>query len=331
MNWKIIADKGREEPIKYLEQHSDINIETKQITVGDYAICCNNNIKVIIERKTWKDLADTIKNPQRRSNHLKLLELRNKINCTIVYIIEGITHPSETRKFNRVPYKNLRAYLDHLIFKDNCHIVHTESIEHTALRIIQLCHSYMTIKSQTDNTADENQDTESYVVNTDIQEVNEIDEINNTDLIQKHTQQTLDIVYEKLWLCISGVTCISYPIISKLYTLKQLINGVSSESIAILKYPSNISIGKSRADQIINSIKLKSTHIKMLSSINGITKQTATNILSQKTMQELINMDKKEISELTKTTKIVNGCIKTITIKSLGDKIYDVINFNLNH
>ncbi len=150
MSIVIVCDKGREEPIKWLENGLDCPYELKieQITVGDYAILKNGKIAISIERKTWTDLASTIKDPKRKANHSKLLKLREETGCSIIYIIEGTAFPSPSHKFSRIPCKNLTAYLHHLVLRDNCAYIQTKNVQHTAETIIQLADSLSTLKDK---------------------------------------------------------------------------------------------------------------------------------------------------------------------------------------
>ena len=351
---------------------------------------------MIIERKTWKDLADTIKDPQRRANHKKLLNLRNECQCSIIYIIEGTPFPSPDRKFARVPCKNLRAYLDHIMIRDGCHIVHTQSSEDTAIRIIELCTNCMTIKGDGDAehiSADNNTSIDnlsdgdvkdqvmSYILSSlqnqtdsglltpkqsnweadigaqlidkvgvsvgggpfkeltvepseaDMSAV--VDYIVHTDMLTKRVATPSDATHEQIWQCIHGITCISYPIVSALYTLEQIVNDGCPDPdmgkrISELKYPSGGSFGIKRASQILNSAKSKATHEKMMVCINGITKTSAIKILQQTTMLELLKMDKKEISSLVKSTKIVKGENRNLLIgDALSQKIYDILHIDI--
>ena len=59
----LICDDREGKVHPHLEAHTEnkgkipLNYEIKRMTVGDYAITHNDQILIIIERKTWSDLA----------------------------------------------------------------------------------------------------------------------------------------------------------------------------------------------------------------------------------------------------------------------------------
>jgi ERCC4-type nuclease len=294
--WNIVADKGREAPIAYLEEHSIYPLTIKQITVGDYAICYDETIKIIIERKTWLDLADSIKDPERRANHQKLLDLRAETNCIIMYFIEGTFNAN---KCGKMPIRALQGYLDHALIVDNCHILYTSSIGDTAMRILDLCSSCTTLPTENN------------------------DRVTNLGLLNKKYTMTPDTSYEKMWQCISGVTCVSYPIISKVCTIKDCIRGnVSLSTLSDLKYISGNILGLPKAKKICDSATKKHTHIKILSCIPGITTKSATYILAHNTMAELLDMTVEQLAALHKTDKLTVN-------KKVAVKLYEALNYTI--
>ena len=147
MEVKIIADNREGAVLGHFVECSKkymIDYEKKQMTVGDYAICINGMIKIIIERKTWKDLAASMTDG-RKHNVSKLINLREQTQCMIVYLIEGTPCPTLTKRFNRIPYKSLLAHLDHLQIRDGVHVIHTLDQEQTATRLFLLAVNYTTI------------------------------------------------------------------------------------------------------------------------------------------------------------------------------------------
>lgn len=144
----IIADYRERAVRPYFEKLSEqhrILYEAKQMTVGDYAICINGQIRIIIERKTWEDLASSMRDG-RKENVNKLIKLRQETGCKIIYIIEGDPCPRSNKSFGRIPYKNLLAHLDHLMIRDDIHIIHSTTCEQTAERLFLLAWNYVSIK-----------------------------------------------------------------------------------------------------------------------------------------------------------------------------------------
>ena len=140
----IIIDDREKYIIDLLKKYNNINYKIERINIGDIAICHNDKIIAIVERKTWNDLASSMRDG-RKENVNKLISLRDKINCKIFYFIEGSLDPNSKARYNRIPYKNLRAHLDHLILRDDIHIIHIKNGEALINRLIVLMDNYLTL------------------------------------------------------------------------------------------------------------------------------------------------------------------------------------------
>ncbi len=362
MSIVIVCDKGREEPVKWLENGLDCPYELKieQITVGDYAILKNGKIAISIERKTWTDLASTIKDPKRKANHSKLLKLREETGCSIIYIIEGTAFPSPSHKFSRIPCKNLTAYLHHLVLRDNCAYIQTKNVQHTAETIIQLADSLSTLKdkdifggdeapvatNETSNAEDEPSNNENKPSNNE-NEVSILNELEETveipvtsstnqdtsafDRLKQRDPLSTNVIIEAMLLAIPGITSLSMPIIKKTITLRELLMNDVTKKISELKYISGNKIGPKRASVINNGAKNVVTHKKILASIPGVTDKTAHIILDNFTIEYIMDTIKqKELADIIKSTKtkIINGEIvekKTRLGNALSKKIISII------
>lgn len=147
MSIEIIADDREKYVIPFLKEQSDklnISYKVERINIGDFAISYNNRIVAIIERKTWVDLAQSMRDG-RKQNIQKLLDLRKQTGCLIVYLIEGIACPPEKSFFSNIPYRYLRSHLDHLIFRDGVSVMHSSSHEYSAFRLLELARNYLTL------------------------------------------------------------------------------------------------------------------------------------------------------------------------------------------
>jgi ERCC4-type nuclease len=136
---EIIVDDRERAVHSYLNDASieyGIPYKIGRINVGDYAICHMGNILATIERKTLVDLASSFRDG-RKENINKLLALREKTKCMIVYIIEEKNFYSPDHKVGRIPFKYLQAHLDHLMYRDNVFIIRTKNQESTAKRIFE--------------------------------------------------------------------------------------------------------------------------------------------------------------------------------------------------
>ena len=284
--WAIHCDKGRESPIEYLQTiEHPYELVLEQMTVGDYAIVLDDVIKVIIERKTWKDLAATIRDPDRKANHQKLLDLREKTKCSIVYIIEGVAFPAPDQKVGGIAYKSLIAHLHHIMIRDGCSYIQTRNIKHTAETIISLTTS-MTTLIGVDGGAPSS----------------------NSKLLKERHLRTPEVTHQKIMMKIHGVSATNLPIIKQHYGVSDLVGRQLTSELSELKHSSGKKFGPKYAERINNSAKDVNTHIKMLSEINGVTYSTATEILKVHPMINIVNGQVKvtdlALIKKTPTTKV---------------------------
>ena len=267
-----------------------VDFKVGRINYGDYAVMYNGNTLMLIERKTWKDLAASIKDG-RKHNIEKIIKMRCDTNCQLFYLIEGNPIPKSTTKFARIPCKNLRAHLDHLMFRDNVHIIYSKNKQNTVYRIFELVKNYLSIVP--------------------------------SPLLQYNTtgggveQLKKQIVCEKaetykLWCAIPNITEKTANLfINKGYHISDLLlKKITKTQIFELKYPNNYVVGK-RSEKIWKSISLNDVHIKILSQIKGVTKKTAIVILNKYTFTSLMNGDTtiEMISGLKKTSKKKIGVV----------------------
>ena len=297
---KIIVDDREHNVIPYFKSYKfppNVEYEVSRINYGDYSIIYKNTLIFLIERKTWSDLASSIKDG-RKNNVDKLIKMRNDTGCQLIYLIEGNPIPSRSSKFGRIPYKNLRSHLDHLAFRDNIHIMHSKNQHDTVVRIVEIIQNYSTIKfcntiktDQTDQPEQTNQ-------------TNQTEIIRNLKTIQVVSDIT--IIY-KLWCCVPYITeKTACMFINCNYHISDLILGkISKDDIYKMKYPNDFIIGK-RSTKIWNNSRPtdinKKIFIKMLSQINGITKQTASIILDIISIEDLM-MNRITVDTLSKIKK----------------------------
>lgn len=351
----IIVDDRERAIINFLEQYSEqfhIPYEVKRLEVGDYAITYKGFILIIIERKTWEDLSSSMRDG-RKDNVKKLLNLRDNTQCTTCYLIEGDPCPKPGKMFSRLPYKNLRSHLDHLMFRDNIHIQHTRTAEDTAYRLFELAQNYLTIKNnkikEIDNCIPDNptnpisnlpkkKGTRKNIQTTE-ELVNSIEHaINNTDdhdqittninfLTERHVKDPNDISYQvQLLQCLPSVgSVVSVLLAENGITLYSIYHEQHSiENIANIKYPTGSIIGIDRATKIVNSKKYFDNYsrlshtikVRVLSSIPLISKQTAEIILANISFDRLFDNDE-NLSDLISLEKSEKSKIGTKAVENI--------------
>ena len=322
---EIVIDDREQKVIPFFNGYTmppNITFNVSRINHGDYSIIYKNHILFVIERKTWTDLASSLRDG-RKENNKKLLKIREETKCQLIYLIEGNPIPSSNKVFSRVPYKALRSHLDHLAFRDGMHMVYSKDTEHTVERIVELVKNYLTItpsplialdikETDTKRTTDELKKDGGESYKSD--EIPELPEphIEKTpiEILKEKVPISDDIVIYKIWCCVPNITektaCL---FINKGYHISDLILGkLSKNEIYSTKYSNGYIIGNKRSEVIWNSTRIVKTHvnpifIKMLTQVNGITKITALAILNVISFEKLLNGDIsiKELSEIKKS------------------------------
>lgn len=120
----------------------DIKLCINRVTTGDYNIIINCNkeksiVAMIIERKTWKDLAASFKDGRSETQHKEMLSVQQRTGCILTYILEGKICYDKDYKVNRIPFANLDAKRRHLSLRGHS-VLQTKDQEHTAEMIVNL-------------------------------------------------------------------------------------------------------------------------------------------------------------------------------------------------
>ena len=123
----------REKCLKdYFENMSYCNIVN--LTLGDIVLKYQNNIILLIERKTSKDLAASIRDGRHKEQKYRLMN--SNINSkNILFLIEGELKDMEHGKVDK---KTLQGSIINTMFRDGLNVYRTEGIEETIYFIERL-------------------------------------------------------------------------------------------------------------------------------------------------------------------------------------------------
>ena len=125
----------REKKLKdYFSNKEDNNIIIKQLDLGDIILSQDEEVKIIIERKTISDLRSSIKDGRHREQKMRLLS--NFSNNKIYYIIEGDILDYEI-KYGDKDIKSIYGAIINNMVRDNIKIIRTIDINET-IKIIEL-------------------------------------------------------------------------------------------------------------------------------------------------------------------------------------------------
>lgn len=108
---------------------------------GDFAICRNDQVLCVIERKTWKDLSSSMcsKNGNRLYDQLRRLkEYREETGCKLYVLVEGKQITTRWKFKKGLSGKAMLSKLDRLMFRDDIHVIHTASKKHTVDRLLNM-------------------------------------------------------------------------------------------------------------------------------------------------------------------------------------------------
>lgn len=137
---KLIIDDRETETAKAFEEMTtsldDIEVEVKRIDVGDFQFWLDDKLLLVIERKTYSDLAASIKDNRYREQKFRLKELTSPNSssvCRVIYIIEG--ERPQTKKFDGLPTSTLESSLLSTVIRDNFPVITTKNQSETVLTL----------------------------------------------------------------------------------------------------------------------------------------------------------------------------------------------------
>ena len=123
--FEMIIDT-RELSIKeYFQKLEKPNILIKQMDIGDIEFRYNDNLVLLIERKTVADLSCSIKDGRHREQKARMLEYGKD---KIMYLIEGNL---DKRKISCLPKSTLLGSILNTIIRDNIKVYKTDHIDET--------------------------------------------------------------------------------------------------------------------------------------------------------------------------------------------------------
>ena len=293
--FEIIIDDREKAIIPHFETlNKCLPYKVDRILTGDYCIMYRGHIIFALERKTWTDLAASIKDG-RSKNVQNLIDLREKTQCKLIYIMEGQAYPNPDVKFARIPCSSLQSHLDHIMIRDNIHIIYAKNQHETAYRINQLALNYSTIDPSPLKQIDES--IAAATVENDIQGSSETSECktNEEHLLKIKKEITPNMILHNMWCVMPCVNTMSAVLMMDNFAIKDYILGnVKKDDIAILRYNSGSIIGELKARRMLKIIgtednENKHYYVNMLAEIPQISKASALKILKAYQITNILN------------------------------------------
>jgi ERCC4-type nuclease len=301
---KLIIDDREHNILRHSHEFNNITWEKNRMQIGDYAIVLNDKLLAVLERKTYEDLAASIKDG-RYDNKNGLINIREKTGCVIYYLIEGPISPKPSQTFGNIPYLYLESAIDHLIIRDNFIILFTTDTLHTATRLARMVCSLENLRKKNDLC---NYTGSLDIIPKDTKPTNTIDtKDNEIDFIYiKEKTSDIDVV-RSMWACFKGIAVITADTFMKKYTIGDIIRGLSKDTLEKIKYETGKCINK----RVLSSLYKhdESTCIALLRTIPGISSSTAKIMLQNASLKSILSWDIGAISMM------------RINKKTLGDKV----------
>ena len=128
--------------IDYREKHlidclkGQIDYKTENMNIGDIIFYKENVIKLLIERKTISDLANSIKDGRLKDQTSRILEAVCPEKC--IFLIEGSMFINNTGTISGIPTKSLYTSLFNKLFREKVKLMNSCNINETAFIIQQL-------------------------------------------------------------------------------------------------------------------------------------------------------------------------------------------------
>lgn len=128
------------------------NVEWKLLPLGDIIIEEDDKPLLVIERKTLKDLAASIKDGRYKSQKVRLLSAFPK--DIICYIIEGyLQYNEQETNISGISVEALHSSIINTILRDKLHVFHTKDTQDTCDLIQQIFKRYCKDPEKYCNTA----------------------------------------------------------------------------------------------------------------------------------------------------------------------------------
>lgn len=310
---------------KYGLKSGEIKYNIEKCTIGDYIISLESQIEghyitsLVIERKTWKDLAGSLKDGRINSQSTEMLKYQRETGAKVLYIIEGKNiFYSKTHKINKIPFDNLHSYLRQSTIRDIPYI-HSQSPLDTANLLCELARDCLKlyrkgvlkfplqmprddweeINKHKNTILDMLEKTDCEWFKQDLTQLyskldNYTMDWNKKDMLDDRltkpiTQNNRDIEIQ-MWKTFPGIGAVTSQIIADKIDIRELCT-ISECDLQNLTFESGKTLSNKVIRSVINHQNKKEQHIKILSKIPQITNDFAENLLLHVSMWQLLTLE----------------------------------------
>jgi len=297
----------------------EIKVEYLQMTTADFSICYNEHILLLIERKSLKDLGQTLKDSSRRFNYRKMLNVKEASpHCLgVYYLIEGPRMVDRKSKYSRVAASSLITHLDHLMFSHGIHVIYSKNPSDSVYRILEL----------TRNISNMHDPNPIKAIDSEMGEAKSGGEANKTLTARQDLDK--DAVKMLLWSSIRGVSAtLAGMLMDHNIDIKNMILGnISASQIQAIRYPGGCPLGKRSRNLIKKMTSItanKDAASKFISAIPGVSKNTAGIILDHISIEDIFELKKENEGDVDRIANI-RMTKKRKMGKSIANKIIQFI------
>lgn len=280
----LIADTRERHVLRHEKELEGITCQVAQITTGDYVVCNEGTILVVIERKSLDDFAASLKDG-RHQNKRKLVELRDATGCRIMYIIEGPEFPEPTSCWGNIPYKHIESSMFHLMIREGVTILRTRDTLGTAKALARFVVSMDNLCAQDDDIGHAGTAAPGPLVTGPAATCPDLT-VSLALLTAKHDKTDHEVARE-MWSVLPGISVESADEYMKRWSLADVVNGLTRATVSTMKLATGKSIGKKALDSIISCPR--ATQIRMLGSVPGVSAATAVKMLTDTTLKDLLS------------------------------------------
>jgi ERCC4-type nuclease len=276
----------------------NISHEVKRISIGDFLIMINGVVKMIIERKTWKDFAASIIDNRFDEQKKCMLEYRDECcdeKPDILYIIEG-NNPSFIKEGQQIGRMNAQCILGKMrkmLIRDKISHIRTKNFEDTSSWIVNMAYDYCLLFPEVlQNSLDGNNNN-----------------IPNKFILPKH--KTEYQIRLGMWKQLPSVGNVLSVYLVKEINIGDLVIGrITINNLKELKIGEK-KLGENKAKKILSFDE--NHEKKLLLQVPNIGKKKI-NIIKTKRLRELLLLSQGELakSEISKGLYLGNRCAKNI-------------------
>lgn len=237
-----------------------------RMTVGDYAICCEEAVVAIFERKSLEDLAASIKDG-RYDNKQGLIDVRERSGCKIYYVVEGKIPKTPDLRVGGIPWGCLESALDHMTIRDGFNMLYTKDALDTARRLCRFTRSVQTLINKGEL---------------------EVIDGSTVGLLTEKREIRDDDVVRSMWCKFRGIAATTADVFMERYSIREVVRGeINVDKLAETKMPDGRMVGK-RVVKSLGDVDARTAE-RILECVPGVSKNIAKTLLTGRTLSQLVS------------------------------------------